>query len=125
MSTSFTSLLAHAISLLANALTGRYVDIRQHSTDWDTHTHTHTQTQKVVIRVHQGKQHTESPGQDNQGIGVRFPTGADFSSVHIIQTGPGSHTASDPMVPVFFPGVMRLESEADHSSPFRAEVENA
>jgi hypothetical protein len=36
-------------------------------------------------------------GLDGRGIGGRVPVGVKFSSLHVIQTGSGAHSASNPM----------------------------
>jgi hypothetical protein len=66
-------------------------------------------------------------GLDDWAIGVLSPAGAeDFSSSLCVQTGSGAHPASCPMgTGILSPGVKaRPGSDADHSSPSSAEVEN-
>jgi hypothetical protein len=57
-------------------------------------------------------------------IGVRFPAGAgNFSHRYRVQTDSGAHPVSYPMgTRGSFPGVKRLEREADHSPQSSAEV---
>jgi hypothetical protein len=59
-------------------------------------------------------------GLDDRAIGIRYPAGAkDFSSILCVQTGSGAHPASYPM------GTgdkARPGRDADHSSPYSAEV---
>jgi hypothetical protein len=59
--------------------------------------------------------------------GVWVPAGAgNFFIHHRVQTGSGAHPASYPMgTRGSFPGVKRPGHEADHSSPYSAEVTNA
>jgi hypothetical protein len=56
--------------------------------------------------------------------GVQFLTGArDFSLLHCFQVGSGAYPATYAMdTGNSFPGVKRLEREADHSSLSSAEV---
>jgi hypothetical protein len=58
-------------------------------------------------------------------IGGSSPArGWNFSLHHRFQTGSGDHPASYPMgTRGSFPGVRRPGREADHSSPFSADVE--
>jgi hypothetical protein len=67
-------------------------------------------------------------GLDDRAIGVRSPTGADFSSSPCVQTGSGAHPASYSMgngYRVPFPGgKARPGRDADHSPPSSAEVKN-
>jgi hypothetical protein len=61
-------------------------------------------------------------GLDDRAIGVRSPAGAkDFSSSLCVQTGSGAHPASCTMGTG---GKARPGSDADHSPPSSAEVEN-
>jgi len=49
--------------------------------------------------------------------------GRDFSHRHRVQTGSGAHSPAYPTgTGEGFPGVKRLEREADHSFPFSAKV---
>jgi hypothetical protein len=64
--------------------------------------------------------------------GVRLPAVQDFSLLHSVQTGSGTHPASYPVTSGFtpppppdgesFPGVRRPWREADRSPPSSAEV---
>jgi hypothetical protein len=56
---------------------------------------------------------------------VRFPAVQDLSLLHVVQTGSGTHPASNPMgTGGSFPGVKRPGREVDHSPPSSAEVKN-
>jgi hypothetical protein len=49
----------------------------------------------------------------------------DFSFIHSVQTGSGTHPSSYPMVlGALSPGVKRPRSEADYPTPSNAEVKN-
>jgi hypothetical protein len=61
-------------------------------------------------------------GLDDRAIGVRSPTGADFSSSPCVQTGSGAHPASYSMGTGS--GKARPGRDADHSPPSGAEVKN-
>jgi hypothetical protein len=57
---------------------------------------------------------------------VRFLGGARyFSSIHAVQTGSGTHSASYPMGTVgVSPGIKRQGRDSDDSPPSRREVKN-
>jgi hypothetical protein len=62
-------------------------------------------------------------GLDDQGVGVRVPTGTRISLLHVVQTGSGVHPTSYPMgTGNPFPGVKRPGREADYSPPASSEV---
>jgi hypothetical protein len=63
-------------------------------------------------------------GLDERMIGVQIPAGAgNFSLRHRVQTDSGAHPTSCLVVNgALSLGVKRPGSEADHSSPFNAEV---
>jgi hypothetical protein len=66
-------------------------------------------------------------GLDDRAIRVRSPAGAkDFSSNLCVQTGSGAHPASCTMGTgrAFPGGKARPRSDANHSVPSSAEVEN-
>jgi hypothetical protein len=62
-------------------------------------------------------------GKSDCDRGCRAPV-HDFPHLHSVQTGSVAHRASYTMGTgrMFHPGIKRLGSEADHSSPFNAEV---
>jgi hypothetical protein len=64
-------------------------------------------------------------GLDDLGSGVRFPAEAgNFSLLHSVQTGSGTHPPSYPMGALSL-GVKRPGREADHSLPSSTEIKNA
>jgi hypothetical protein len=66
-------------------------------------------------------------GLDDRGSRVRFPAeDGNFSLHHRVQTSSVAHPASYPMdTRGSFPGIKRLEHEADHSPPSSAEIKKA
>jgi hypothetical protein len=62
---------------------------------------------------------------DDQGVGVPIPVGKEFSLLHVVQIGSGSHPASYPMGTGggLSQGVKLAGREADHSPPKSTEVE--
>jgi hypothetical protein len=49
-------------------------------------------------------------GLDDQGFGVQFPVGQEFSLLHVVQTGYGTHPTSYPMGPSRFKNFLRVHT---------------
>jgi hypothetical protein len=62
-------------------------------------------------------------GLDDRGVGFRVPVGSEFSLLHVVQTGSGTHPTSYPMgTGDIFLGIKRPGREGGHSLPASAEA---